>query len=123
MSPALACSHSRYIRSSSCRSATTDVLCRPLPVVHGVVSSGTRQATATFTSRGQALEGANPHGSAGGVKAPPVFGQDPAKTYAISTTHAAFDGPANAKVTLVVAGDYACPYCEKVRDTMDELRK
>ena len=44
-------------------------------VVHGVVSSGTRQATATFTSRGQALEGANPHGSAGGVKAPPVFGQ------------------------------------------------
>jgi protein-disulfide isomerase len=33
------------------------------------------------------------------------------------------DGPADAKVTLVKAYDYACPYCEKVRDTMDELRK
>jgi protein-disulfide isomerase len=34
-----------------------------------------------------------------------------------------FDGPADAKVTLVKAYDYACPYCERVRDTMDELRK
>jgi predicted DsbA family dithiol-disulfide isomerase len=34
-----------------------------------------------------------------------------------------FDGPANAKVTVVKAYDYACPYCEKVRGTMDDLRK
>ena len=34
-----------------------------------------------------------------------------------------FDGPADAKVTLVKAYDYACPYCEKVRPTMAELRQ
>ena len=48
---------------------------------------------------------------------------DRAKTYAVSIEGDSFDGPADAKVTLVKAYDYACPYCEKVRDTMDELRK
>ena len=33
------------------------------------------------------------------------------------------DGPADAKVTVVKAYDYACPFCEKVRDSMEELRK
>jgi protein-disulfide isomerase len=48
---------------------------------------------------------------------------DRAKTYAVPVDGDPFDGPADAKVTLVKAYDYACPYCEKVRDTMDELRK
>ncbi len=48
---------------------------------------------------------------------------DRAKTYAVPVDGDAFDGPADAKVTLVKAYDYACPYCEKVRDTMEELRK
>src|SRR5262249_45677171 len=48
---------------------------------------------------------------------------DRAKTYALAIDGDPFDGPADAKVTLVKAYDYACPYCEKVRDTMDELRK
>jgi len=48
---------------------------------------------------------------------------DRSKTYAVAIEGDAFDGPADAKVTLVKAYDYACPYCEKVRDTMDELRK
>lgn len=48
---------------------------------------------------------------------------EPAKTYAVPVDGDPFDGPANAKVTLVKAYDYACPYCEKVRGTMDELRK
>jgi protein-disulfide isomerase len=34
-----------------------------------------------------------------------------------------FDGPADAKVTIVKAYDYACGYCEKVRNTMEELKK
>ena len=33
------------------------------------------------------------------------------------------EGPADAKVTVVKAYDYACPFCEKVRDSMEELRK
>ena len=48
---------------------------------------------------------------------------DRTKTYALPIDGDPFDGPADAKVTLVKAYDYACPYCEKVRDTMDELRK
>src|SRR5438067_12444720 len=48
---------------------------------------------------------------------------DRSKTYSVPVDGDAFDGPADAKVTLVKAYDYACPYCEKVRDTMTELRK
>jgi len=48
---------------------------------------------------------------------------DRAKTYAVPVDGDPVDGPADAKVTLVKAYDYACPYCEKVRDTMDDLRK
>lgn len=48
---------------------------------------------------------------------------DRAKTYAVPIEGDPFDGPANAKVTIVKAYDYACPYCEKVRPTMDELHK
>ncbi len=47
---------------------------------------------------------------------------DRAKTYAVPIDGDAFDGPADAKVTLVKAYDYACPYCEKVRPTMADLR-
>jgi protein-disulfide isomerase len=48
---------------------------------------------------------------------------DRAKVYAVPVEGDPFDGPADAKITLVKAYDYACPYCEKVRDTMDGLRK
>jgi protein-disulfide isomerase len=34
-----------------------------------------------------------------------------------------FDGPADAKVTMVKAYDYACPFCERVRPTMEDLKK
>ena len=48
---------------------------------------------------------------------------DRAKTYAMAVDGDPYEGPADAKVTLVKAYDYACPYCERVGDTMDELRK
>jgi len=48
---------------------------------------------------------------------------DRAKVYALPVEGDPFDGPADAKVTLVKAYDYACPYCEKVRETMEDLRK
>jgi len=48
---------------------------------------------------------------------------DRSKTYAVPIENDPFDGPADAKVTLVKAYDYACPYCEKVRGTMDDLMK
>jgi protein-disulfide isomerase len=48
---------------------------------------------------------------------------DRAKTYAVPIDNDAFDGPADAKITIVKAYDYACPFCERVRPTMDELHK
>jgi protein-disulfide isomerase len=48
---------------------------------------------------------------------------DRGKTYSIAIDNDAFDGPADAKVTVVKAYDYACPYCERVRPTMEELHK
>ncbi len=65
-----------------------------------------------------------PAGGAGAAAQRPQRPEpDRAKTYAVPIDGDAFDGPADAKVTLVKAYDYACPYCEKVRPTMEELHK
>lgn len=48
---------------------------------------------------------------------------DRTKTYAVPVDGDPAEGPADAKVTVVKAYDYACPFCEKVRPAMDELRK
>jgi protein-disulfide isomerase len=48
---------------------------------------------------------------------------DRAKTYAVPIDGDPFDGPADAKVTIVKAYEYACPYCDKVRPTMEALRQ
>jgi len=71
---------------------------------------------------GVARGGAQP-----GAAAQPQRAQRPepdrAKTYAMPVDGDPFEGPADAKVTIVKAYDYACPYCEKVRDTMQSLRQ
>src|SRR3954470_22333265 len=71
------------------------------------------------------LKQAVARGGAAGAAAPRPQRAEPdrAKTYSMPIDNDPVDGPADAKVTLVKAYDYACPYCEKVRDTMDELRK
>ena len=48
---------------------------------------------------------------------------DRAKTYAVPIDGDPVEGPADAKVTVVKAYDYACPFCERVRPAMEELRK
>ena len=62
-------------------------------------------------------------GAGAGAQRPQRPEPDRSKTYAVPIDNDPFDGPADAKVTLVKAYDYACGYCEKVRDTMDELKK
>ena len=46
---------------------------------------------------------------------------DPDLVYAVPVTGAPSRGPDDALVTIVRAGEYACPYCEKVRPTLDAL--
>src|SRR3954470_6800498 len=48
-------------------------------------------------------------------RAPARAEPDRAKTYAVPIDGDAVDGPADAKVTLIKAYDYACPFCERVR--------
>jgi protein-disulfide isomerase len=48
---------------------------------------------------------------------------DRAKTYGVLPTGIAVIGKDDAKVTIVWAYDYACPYCEKVRSTIADLEK
>jgi protein-disulfide isomerase len=67
--------------------------------------------------------------ASGTTTPPPVpsrprrYGPDPAKTYAVTLGKWPQRGPADAKVTMVVAHEYACPYCEKARATIDDLLK
>ena len=46
---------------------------------------------------------------------------DPTKVYAVPVTGDPVEGNPAALVTLVRAGEYACPFCEKSRATMDAL--
>lgn len=46
---------------------------------------------------------------------------DPKSVYSVPVAGAPFRGNPDALVTVVRAGEYACPFCEKTRTTMDEL--
>jgi protein-disulfide isomerase len=59
---------------------------------------------------------------AGAAQRPQRAEPDRSKTYAVPIDGAPVWGNADAKVTLVKAYDYACPYCEKVRPTMNDLK-
>jgi len=57
---------------------------------------------------------------------PPIYqhhGPDASKTYAVPITGFPGDGPSDAKITMVVAHDYADPFSNRSRTTLDELRK
>jgi protein-disulfide isomerase len=50
-------------------------------------------------------------------------GPDPQKAYAVPIEGAPLKGAPTAKVTIVEAFEYACPFCERARGTMDEIIK
>lgn len=58
----------------------------------------------------------------GGAQRPQRVEPDRSKTYAVPIDGDVVEGPADAAVTLVKAYDYQCPFCEQVRDSMEELR-
>ena len=53
---------------------------------------------------------------------PRVPGPDPSTVYAVPVAGSPFRGPKTAKVTMVRIFEFACPYCERSRVTMDQLR-
>lgn len=48
---------------------------------------------------------------------------DPKKVYSVPVGNSPADGPADAKVTIVKAFEFACPYCDRVRPTIAALKK
>ncbi|MEZ4400354.1 MAG: thioredoxin domain-containing protein [Kofleriaceae bacterium] len=65
-----------------------------------------------------------------GVRPPPPpqvpparRGPDLALTYAVPVGDAPVRGKPTALVTIIRAGEYACPYCERVRDTLTEVSR
>jgi protein-disulfide isomerase len=48
---------------------------------------------------------------------------DPTKVYAVPIEGSPAKGPEHAKVTIVEAYEFACPFCERVRGTLDQLQK
>lgn len=53
----------------------------------------------------------------------PVRQPDPALTYAVPLGASPIAGSPKAKVTMVVAFEFACPYCRKAWDTIEALQK
>jgi protein-disulfide isomerase len=60
-------------------------------------------------------------GAAPARQRPP--GPDPSKVYAVGVDGAPSSGPADAPVTLVLAYEYACPWCDKQRQAFAEIAK
>jgi protein-disulfide isomerase len=53
---------------------------------------------------------------------PPRPEPDPAAVYSVPVGTSPITGPRHAKVTMVVAHEFACPYCERSRAIIAELR-
>lgn len=61
-------------------------------------------------------------GGPGGQQRPQRPMPKPEETYSVPVAGAPIKGnPSGAKVTVVKAFEFACPYCEKARPTMDQL--
>jgi len=48
---------------------------------------------------------------------------DAAATYGVPVGTSPFVGSPKAKVTLIMVGEFGCPYCRKAWDTVEDLRK
>lgn len=48
---------------------------------------------------------------------------EPQEVYSVPVGSSPFRGPGDAKVTMIRAFEFACPFCERSRGTMDQLRK
>jgi protein-disulfide isomerase len=59
----------------------------------------------------------------GAAQPPRRYGPDPAVTYAVPLGNSPSLGSPKAKVTMVMAFEFACPYCRKAWATVDALRK
>jgi len=87
------------------------------------------EAEAAAAEEADGEPGAGALGGGGGLALPPPpppppprpGTPDPTAVYAVPIAGHPFEGVADARVTIVEARDFACPYCERVRATMAQL--
>ena len=48
---------------------------------------------------------------------------DPSTVYSVPITGSPYEGPKDAKVTIVKAFEFACPFCLRVKPTLEQLQK
>ncbi len=65
---------------------------------------------------------AEPAGAGAAAKAPPARPQpDPSAIYRVPVGNSATRGPADALVTIVIFSEFQCPFCSRVRPTLDQI--
>ena len=67
--------------------------------------------------------GARPAAGAQQPAGPQPGRPDPATVYSVPIDGDPVKGPVNAKVTIVEAAEFACPFCQRVTSTIEELLK
>jgi len=70
----------------------------------------------------QALRAQIGRSAAAQARPQPPPGPDPAKVYAVGVAGAPSIGPAAAPLTVVIAYEYLCPWCNKQRQAFTQLR-
>lgn len=91
-----------------------DQLAKDMSEIKDMIKAGGAPGAGAATGRG---------GNQPQQQRPPRPTADPAKTYAVNVDGSPFEGAVDAPITIVKAYEYACPFCEKVRPTMDEIKK
>jgi protein-disulfide isomerase len=83
----------------------------------------TKKELAALRQEVQGLRAQVAQGAAAGRPQPPrPVGPDPAKVYAVGVAGDPAVGPAAAPLTVVIAYEYACPWCNKQRQAFAQVR-
>lgn len=81
-----------------------------------------RRELASVRQEVQGLRAQLARGGAAGAR-PQPRGPDPSKVYAVATAGAPAVGPEAAPLTIVMAYEYACPWCNRQREVFPAIRE
>jgi protein-disulfide isomerase len=97
--------------------AVAAAACQPVP------DENVNKKLDEISKKLDALEKKVGAGGAMAQRPQPPPGPDPNTVYSVAIDGAPMKGSKNAKVTIVKAFEFACPFCERVNGTLAELQK